>query len=75
MSAAIDGALLSGQLEAFAHGRETSEPAPRRGPLDQLRHALRIRRYCYRTDRADVGWVPRYALFPQQAPFCRDGRR
>jgi len=39
-----------------------SKPTPKR-PKDQLRDVLRLKRYSYRTEQAQVGWMTRYVLF------------
>jgi len=31
--------------------------------LDQVRDALRLKHYSYRTEQAYVGWITRYVLF------------
>jgi integron integrase len=38
-------------------------PAPPRRLLDQVRDAVRVRHYSYRTEQAYVGWIKRFILF------------
>jgi site-specific recombinase XerD len=38
------------------------QPTPKR-LLDQVRDALRLKHYSYRTEQAYVGWITRYVLF------------
>jgi integron integrase len=43
---------------------ERPDPPPRKSRLlDQVREALRVRRYSHRTERAYVAWIRRYLLF------------
>ena len=42
--------------------RSEGPPPPRR-LLDQVRDAVRVRHYSYRTEQAYVGWIRRYVLF------------
>jgi site-specific recombinase XerD len=38
-------------------------PPPSRRRLDQVRDAIRVRHYSYRTEQAYVGWIRRFILF------------
>lgn len=40
-----------------------STPSPPRRLLDQVRDAVRMRHYSYRTEQAYVGWIRRFVLF------------
>ena len=40
-----------------------SAPPPRRRLLDQVRDAVRVRHYSYRTEQAYVGWIRRFVIF------------
>ena len=39
------------------------EPLPSKKLLDQVREALRLKHYSYRTEQAYVDWITRYILF------------
>jgi Phage integrase, N-terminal SAM-like domain len=39
------------------------EPTPPRKLLDQVRDAIRVKHYAYRTEESYVQWIRRYILF------------
>jgi Phage integrase, N-terminal SAM-like domain len=49
-----------------APAEATSSARPGRKILDQVRDALRVRHYSYRTEQAYVGWIRRLILFHEK---------
>ena len=49
-----------------APGGASIPARPPRYLLDQVRDALRVKHYSYRTEQAYVGWIQRFILFHEK---------
>ena len=62
-AAATIGPWLTGRIDLACLVGEPDEPSKPR-LLEQVRDALRVRHYSRRTERAYLGWIRRFVLFP-----------